>query len=62
MVFSIDSREGERQPGDASAASAIGTDLRKLSADEMSVLTRHGAALVAARIERYAPELGRIEQ
>lgn len=57
LWFSIDSKGGEKQPGDAEFASAIGTNLKKLSSDEMSVLTRHGGALVAARIEQYAPEL-----
>jgi len=57
LWFSIDSKEGEAQPGDAAFASAISTDLRRLSDDEMRVLTRHGSALVEARIKRYAPEL-----
>jgi NTE family protein len=57
MWFSIDSREGQAQEGDAAFASAIDTNLRKLSSEEMSVLTRHGAALVHARLKTYAPEL-----
>ncbi|MFB8831610.1 hypothetical protein ACE0DR_25490 [Azotobacter sp. CWF10] len=57
MWFSIDSRNGEAQAGDAAFASAIDTNLRKLSPEEMAVLTRHGAALVKARITQYAPEL-----
>jgi NTE family protein len=57
LWFSIDSKIGEKQPGDASFASSIGTNLKKLSEEEMTVLTRHGAALVAARIDQYAPEL-----
>ena len=57
LWFSIDSRIGEKQPGDAAFASAIGTNLSKLSNEEMAVLTRHGGALIAARIEKYAPEL-----
>jgi NTE family protein len=57
LWFSIDSRIGEQQPGDAGFASAIGTNLKKLSEAEMAVLVRHGGALVAARIEQYAPEL-----
>ncbi|CDF84268.1 patatin [Pseudomonas knackmussii B13] len=57
MWFSIDSRIGEAQPGDAAFASVIGTNLAKLSAEEMTVLTRHGGALVKARISLYAPEL-----
>lgn len=57
MWFSIDSRKGEAQPGDAAFASAIDTNLRGLSAEEMTVLTRHGAPLVKTRITQYAPEL-----
>jgi len=57
LWFSIDSKEGEAQSGDAAFASAISTDLHRLDPDEMSVLTRHGGALVDARIRRYAPEL-----
>jgi len=57
LWFSIDSKEGEKQIGDASFAASIGTNLKKLSQEEMSVLTRHGGALLSARIERYAPEL-----
>ena len=56
LWFSIDSTEGE-QPGDAERASSIRTNLKKLTSDEMSVLTRHGRSLVASRIDRYAPEL-----
>lgn len=57
MWFSIDSREGQAREGDAAFASAIDTNLRRLSDEEMAVLTRHGAALVDARLKRYAPEL-----
>lgn len=57
LWFSIDSRVGEKQPGDATFASGIGTNLKKLSDEEMTVLTRHGGALLAARIAAYAPEL-----
>jgi len=57
LWFSIDSREGEANPGDASSASSISTHLKKLSQEEMAVLTRHGGALLASRIDRYAPEL-----
>lgn len=60
LWFSIDSREGEEQAGDASAASSVSTNLKKLSDDEMRVLMRHGAALLASRIARYAPELNAI--
>jgi NTE family protein len=57
LWFSIDSKEGEVQPGDAAFASAIGTNLRALSDDEMNVLSRQGGGLVESRIRRYAPEL-----
>ena len=60
MWFSIDSREGEANAGDASSASSVSTNLKKLSNDEMAVLTRHGGALLAARIEKFAPELKNI--
>lgn len=57
MWFSIDSRDGEARQGDAAFASAIDTNLRRLSSEEMAVLTRHGASLVKARLAAYAPEL-----
>ena len=57
LWFSIDSTEGEVQPGDAAFASAIKTDLKRLSEAEMTVLTRHAGGLAEARIRRYAPEL-----
>lgn len=57
MWFSIDSRVGEDQPGDAAFASAISTNLSRLGNEEMDVLTRHGAALVRSRIMAYAQEL-----
>jgi NTE family protein len=57
LWFSIDSTEGQAQAGDARFASAIRTNLKKLSAEEMAVLGRHGGALLAARIGQYAPEL-----
>ena len=57
LWFSIDSTIGEAQTGDASLASAVGTNLKRLSAAEMAVLTRHGGALVEARLRAYAPEL-----
>lgn len=59
LWFSIDSREGEAQSGDSAFASAIGTNLKKLTADEMAVLTRHSSALLESRIDKYAPELKR---
>ncbi len=55
--FSIDSTEGEAQAGDAAFASAIGTNLKALSSAELDVLTRHGGALVEARLRKYFPEL-----
>ncbi len=57
LWFSIDSKVGEKQPGDASFASAIGTNLKKLSDEEMTVLMPNGGALLATRIDQYAPEL-----
>ncbi len=57
LWFSIDSKEGEVQTGDAAFASAISTNLQRLSGDEMTVLTRHGGGLVESRVRRYAPEL-----
>lgn len=55
--FSIDSFEGQQQDGDADFASSIGTNLKKLSKAEMSVLTRHAGALLESRLRRYAEEL-----
>jgi len=57
LWFSIDSTKGQEQNGDAAFASKIGTNLKALSADERGVLARHGAALVASRLQTYAPEL-----
>lgn len=57
LWFSIDSKLGEEQNGDAEFASMIGTNLKALSAGERAVLARHGAALVASRLQTYAPEL-----
>jgi NTE family protein len=57
LWFSIDSAAGEANPGDAELASAIGTDLKKLSPAEIALLGRHGGALVEARLKKYAPEL-----
>lgn len=57
LWFSIDSKEGEAQDGDAVFASSIATNLTRLRPEEMAVLTRHGGALVEARLRRYAPEL-----
>jgi NTE family protein len=55
--FSIDSSEGEANPGDAELASAVSTDLKKLSAAELALLTRHGATLLEARLRKYMPAL-----
>ncbi len=55
--FSIDSKEGELHPGDSEFASSIGTNLKKLSEAEFTVLTRHAGALCEARIRKWAPEL-----
>jgi NTE family protein len=57
LWFSIDSKEGEVQAGDAAFASAISTNLQRLSDDEMTVLARHGGGLVESRVRRYAREL-----
>ena len=59
LWFSIDSPIGESRDGDAAVASAVGTNLKKLSKEEMAVLTRHSAALLTSRIGTYAPELMR---
>lgn len=57
LWFSIDSHDGEAMPGDSVFASSIETNLKALNAAERAVLARHGAALVAARIRHWAPEL-----
>jgi len=57
MWFSIDGKEGEAQPGDAAFASAVGTNLKRLSDAEMATLGRHGGALLAHRLAAYASEL-----
>ena len=57
LWFSIDSKKGEARKGDAAAASAIATDLKKLSKKDREVLIRQGGALVEARLKKYAPEL-----
>lgn len=59
LWFSIDSQVGEEQSGDAAFASMIDTNLKALSPAERAVLGRHGAALVASRLQTYAPELCR---
>ncbi len=57
MWFSIDSQDGQINPGDAAFASSIGTNLKRLQDSEFNVLTRHAGALCEARIKRWAPEL-----
>lgn len=57
MWFSIDSEDGELNPGDAEFASSIGTNLKKLSNAQINVLTRHAGAICEARIKAWAPEL-----
>lgn len=60
LWFSIDSTLGELNAGDATFASSIGTNLKKLSEAEMTVLGRHSKALLTHRISTYAPELGKV--
>jgi NTE family protein len=55
--FSIDSREGEVNPGDAVFASSIKTNLKKLNEAELDVLGRHAGGLLDSRIKLYVPEL-----
>jgi NTE family protein len=55
--FSIDSTAGELQHGDADFASAIDTNLKALKPSELSVLKRHGGALLEHRLRKYLPEL-----
>lgn len=57
LWFSIDSIDGQAVAGDATFASSISTNLKRLNNDEMTVLQRHGGALVEARLRSYAPEL-----
>lgn len=57
LWFSIDSKVGAASESDATFASAIDTNLKRLSKDEMTLLQRHGAALVESRLKLYAPEL-----
>jgi len=57
QLFSIDSVEGEAQPGDASFASSIKTNLSRLSQPERTVLSRHAGALLEHRLQTYASEL-----
>ena len=55
--ISIDNTVGEEREGDAAFASSIGTNLSRLSTAEMSVLGRHGAALLTHRLRTYVPEI-----
>jgi NTE family protein len=55
--FSIDSREGEVNEGDAVFASSISTNLKKLNAAELGVLGRHAGGLLDSRLKLYVPEL-----
>ena len=57
LWFSIDSKEGEQQSGDAEIASMVSTNLSALSKFELDVLGRHGGALCESRIRTYSPEL-----
>lgn len=57
LWFSIDSEIGEARGGDAAFASAIGTNLKKLSQAEMDVLLRHAGSLLTHRLHTYTPEL-----
>ena len=55
--FSIDSTIGEEREGDAAFASAVGTNLTRLSTAEMAVLGRHAGSLLTHRLQTYVPEL-----
>jgi NTE family protein len=57
LWFSVDSKEGEKEPDDAERAAGVGVNLKRLSGAEMTTLLRHGGALVEARIRRYAEEM-----
>ena len=57
LWFSLDSTEGEQQAGDAHFASSVGTNLKRLSEPELTILIRHGGALVQSRLLKYAAEL-----
>jgi NTE family protein len=57
LWFSIDSTEGEAQPGDSVFASSVGTNLKRLNDAEVDVLCRHSGALLESRLRSYAPEL-----
>ena len=57
LWFSIDSQEGEINPGDARFASSIGTNLKKLDEHEIAVLKRHAGGLLVSRIEEHATKL-----
>ncbi len=55
--FSIGTAENVDSATDAAFASAISTNLRRLSEPEVAVLSRHAGNLLQARLETYAPEL-----
>lgn len=59
MWYSVDSViEDDAQTSiDARFASMISTNLKRLSEEELTILTRHASALCEARIKKYAPEL-----
>lgn len=57
MWFSIDSNHGAAHANDAREASRIGTNLKRLSDDELAILKRHAGSLCHSRISELAPEL-----
>lgn len=57
LLFSINSEEGEAEEGDAKEASSVATGLSGLDGPTLARLTRHGGALLEARLQAYAPEL-----
>lgn len=59
LWYSIDSSDenNQQQVRDAAYCSNIGTNLKRLSSEEMTRLMRHGGALVHDRLRRYASEL-----
>ncbi len=57
MWFSIDSHIGESRKNDAEISSSISTRLKRLKDFEISVLKRHGGALVYRRLKDIASEL-----
>jgi NTE family protein len=57
LWFSIDSADDVATAPDAAFASAIRTNLKRLSKPELTVLQRHAGALLQHRLATYAPEL-----